>query len=185
MAEGEVHKTAGMFKDIIEVELLESQDHGNSKKLGIIEGSVLGAEHAGRLLAAMDKFASVSSGLGINIIQKGVPKEEMERKFISSFQSDYMEEPGKQYKIKIDGKRFGVTGEIEVGPDNSPALTKAFEEAAKIGQELKNQYEMKKRAKDSVGLGGFDEYETARAYAHLELEMRHTLAKGIEKIRSR
>ena len=86
MAEGEVHKTAGMFKDIIEVELLESQDHGNSKKLGIIEGSVLGAEHAGRLLAAMDKFASVSSGLGINIIQKGVPKEEMERKFISSFQ---------------------------------------------------------------------------------------------------
>lgn len=182
---GEVHKTAGMFKDIIEVEILESQEKGNSKKLGIVEGSVLGADHAARLLAAMDKFASVSSGLGINIIQKGVPKEEMERKFISSFQSDYTEEFGKQYKIKIDGKRYGVAGEIEVSPDNTPALTKAFEEAAKIGQDLRNKYEARKHAKDSIGLGGFDDYETARAYANLEVEMRHTLAKGIKNITSR
>ena len=198
---GEIHKTAGMIKDIIEVEILESKDRGNSRKLGLDEGSTLGMEHARKLLDAMDKFSDVSPGLGIVLVQKGVPnqemgdkpltKEEMNYKESSSYrlalslQSDYVEQFGRQYKIKINGKRFGVEGDIEVSPDNTPALTKAFEEVAKIGQDLRNKYEIRRRSNESIGVGDDNEYKTADAYAKLEIQMRHALANGIKNINSR
>jgi hypothetical protein len=182
----EVHKTAGIFKDIIEVELVESQSKGNTQKLGIIEGSKLGTQHADKLLEAMDRFSKVfDKSLGVSVIMKGVPKEEMERKFISAFQSDYTEEFGKQYKLIIKGERLGVKGEIELNPNNSPTLTNAFEEAAKIGNELKQKYDLSKQAEISAGIYRPNEYEISDVRAQIEKKMRRTLAQGIDKIRSR